>query len=271
MKILLTGANGQLGQALRNIIPAKDVIACARKDLNIVDEDAVSEMLKINKPDLLINCAAYNLVDQAEDDFKKANEVNVVGPHNLALASASLGIPIVHVSTDYVFDGTKGSAYDEFDAPNPLSKYGRSKLDGENEVRSCNPRHFVVRTSWLYSKTGQNFPKTMLSFKDREEVNVVNDQVGSPTYVPHLAEAIMKLIETDAYGIYHLAAQGTASWYEFAVLLYKKAGISMKVNPISSDELGRKAKRPAYSVLVTTQTPQILLPSWESGLEEFLK
>lgn len=271
MKVMLTGAGGQLGRALQRLLPPEQVLACTHQDLDITCEKSVSAFFKEHTPSIIINCAAYNQVDQAEDDYKTAVQVNVEGPHHLAIASAAANIPIVHISSDYVFDGTKGAPYNEFDAPNPLSKYGRSKLDGENEVRSCNPRHFVIRTAWLFYEHGKNFPKTMLGLKDRDEVKVVSDQKGSPTYVPHLAQAILSLIETDAYGLYHMAAQGEASWYDFTCALYKEAGITARVQPIFSAELGRKARRPAYSALASAQTPRILLPDWHQGLKEFLE
>ncbi|MFN0107715.1 MAG: dTDP-4-dehydrorhamnose reductase, partial [Blastocatellia bacterium] len=216
MKILITGAGGQLGCALQTVLANREVIALTRAELDITNFDEVRSAVSANRPNLVINCAAYTAVDLAESDEAGAFKLNADGPRHLAEATAEHGIALVQVSTDYVFDGTGDSPYNEFDQTNPQSVYGRSKLAGEQAVASINPRHFIARTAWLYHHepaNAKNFPKTMLAQSHRESVKVVNDQYGSPTYAPHLAEAIARLIKTEAYGVYHLAGSGQATWF----------------------------------------------------------
>src|SRR5262249_20236205 len=174
---------------------------------------SVRERVSTIRPDIVINASAFNDVDGAESDQETAFRLNGVGPRNLALAAAEQGARVLHVSTDYVFDGLTSRAYHEYDRPNPLSVYGKSKLAGERAVIAANPRHFIVRTSWLFHEDGKNFPNTIIGLASKNELRVVNDQHGSPTYAPHLAEAILRLIETDSYGIYHLAGRGGTDWY----------------------------------------------------------
>jgi dTDP-4-dehydrorhamnose reductase len=269
MKVLITGAGGQLGSALQAALANDDITALTHAQLDIARLRDVNETMAVNRPDIVINTAAYTNVDGAETEWEEAYRCNALGPRNLALATASRNIPLLHVSTDYVFDGTSEKPYHEFDRTNPLSVYGKSKLAGEQAVADCNPRHYIVRTAWLYSPEGKNFPKTMLSLASRDEVRVVSDQYGSPTYAPHLAKAIAELIETGAYGIYHLAGNGGASWYELTLKLYRLCGIGTRVRPVATAEFPRPAVRPRYSVLTSIQDPQILLPPWEDGLAEF--
>lgn len=271
MRILLTGAGGQLGQALQVILTDHDCIALNHRDLDILELDAVHEAVTVGHPDIVLNAAAFNDVDGAESDPEAAYRGNALGPRNLAMVTAACGIPLLHVSTDYVFDGTSTRPYHEFHQPNPQSVYGASKLAGEQAVRTLNARHYIVRTAWLYHTSGQNFPKTMCALATQSEVRVVNDQRGSPTYAPHLATAITHLITTEAYGTYHLAGSGEASWFEFTCALYHHLGIHTPVNPVSTAEFPRLARRPPYSVLTTLQDPQILLPPWEEGLAEFTR
>jgi dTDP-4-dehydrorhamnose reductase len=185
------------------------------------------------------------------------------------VACHEIGAPLVHVSTDYVFDGLGDRPYHEFDRTNPLSIYGKSKLEGERTAAAHNPRHYIVRTSWVYHTEGENFPKAMLALSKRAEVRVVCDQFGSPTYAPHLAAAIAKLMETGAYGTYHIAGAGAASRFEMTRKLYQLFGIGTVTHPAATAEFPRPAPRPRYSVLTTVQEPQILLPPWEEGLAEF--
>ncbi len=272
MKILLTGAAGQLGTALQRLLTIHDVTAFPRTQLDIADLAAVRAAVQACRPDVVINAAAYNAVDAAESDPQAAYRGNALGPRNVAVATAQLQIPLVHVSSDYVFDGDSPRPYHEYDRPNPQSVYGASKLAGEEAVRSLNRRHYIVRTAWLYSVEGRNFPNTMLALaKERTEVRVVNDQVGSPTYVPHLAHALTTLLETGAYGTYHCAGQGGTSWYELTCSLYRLLGLHTAVVPVSTAEFPRPAQRPGYSVLTTIQEPQILLPPWEEGIGEFAR
>jgi len=205
MRILLTGAGGQLGRALQVALERHQLIALERRELDITDPAAVREALRRHRPELVLNAAAYTRVDGAESEPEAAFAVNAEGPRHLAKASAAGGIALLHMSTDYVFDGTANCPYDESAPANPRSVYGASKLAGEQAVREHNPRHLIVRTAWLYHTVGHNFPTTMLALAGRGEVRVVDDQRGSPTYAPHLTAAIARLIESGAAGIYHLA------------------------------------------------------------------
>jgi dTDP-4-dehydrorhamnose reductase len=272
MKVLITGAGGQLGCALQATLTCHEIIALTRAELDVTRFNDVREAIKAHRPDLVINAAAYTNVDGAEGDSEGAYKLNAVAPRNLAIATSDLNIPIIHASTDYVFDGLGEKPYHEYDLTNPLSVYGKSKLAGEQALASLNPRHYVVRTAWLYHYQpagGKNFPKAMLAQAHRESVRVVSDQYGSPTYAPHLAAAIGRLIETGAYGVYHLAGSGGTSWFELTRRLYQLFGEKTEVQPCATSEFPRPARRPRYSVLATIQEPQILLPAWEEGLAAF--
>jgi dTDP-4-dehydrorhamnose reductase len=269
MKVLITGAGGQLGRALQTVLTGHEIIALTHARLDVTRFEDARAAVAAHRPDILINAAAYNDVDGAESDHAGAYRVNAVAPRNLSVASFELGVPFVHVSTDYVFDGLSGRPYHEFDRTNPLSIYGNSKLAGERAVAAHNPRHYIVRTSWLYHTEGENFPKAMLGLAGRAEVRVVCDQFGSPTYAPHLVEAIARLIETGAYGTYHLAGNGAASRFEMTRKLYQLLGIGTVALPAATAEFPRPAPRPRYSVLTTVQEPEILLPPWEEGMAEF--
>ncbi len=270
MRVLVTGATGQLGRSLQAALRGHDVTALDRGRLDITSLESVRAALKAHAPEIVVNAAAFNEVDRAETDPEPAFRGNAVGPGNLALAAAEGHAAVLHVSSDYVFDGTSSSPYDEHAPTHPLSVYGRSKLAGEGAVRDANPRHYVVRTAWLFHADGKNFLNTMLGFAGRPSVRVVSDQVGSPTYAPHLAAAIAKLVETEAYGTYHLAGRGAASWYELTCALYRIAGIKTPVEPVTTQEFPRPAPRPRYSALTTIQNPRILLPPWEEGLAAFV-
>lgn len=269
MRILLLGANGQLGRALRHLWGGLDVTAWDVEDLDITRLDHVRKGVGRVQPQLVVNAAAYTRVDDAETDSDAAFRVNAVGPRNLALATAENGMSLLHVSTDYVFDGRATRPYHEFDRPNPLSVYGHSKLAGEEGVRVANPKHFIVRTAWLYHTLGKNFPITICGLGRKGDVRVVNDQFGSPTYAPHLAQAIHGLLETQAYGTYHMAGGGGTSWYEFTCLLFKAVGIQSNITPVNTAQFPRPAQRPPYAVLTTLQDPRILLPPWEHGVQAF--
>lgn len=270
MKVLVTGAGGQLGQALKRLT-GHEIAALTRARLDITKLKDAREALSSYRPDILINTAAYTDVDGAETDQVAAFKINSLGPRNLALATAEKKIPILQVSTDYVFDGLSRRPYHEFDRTNPLSIYGISKLAGEEAVSILNQRHYIVRTSWLYHFEGKNFPTAMLSLSSRDEISVVSDQSGSPTYAPHLADAISDLIKTEAFGTYHLAGSGGASRYEMTCKLYRLFGFKTRIRPAPTSEFPRPAKRPVSSVLTTLQEPQILLPAWEEGMAEFVE
>ncbi len=269
MKILLTGAAGQLGTALQASLRAHEVVALDHAQLDIASLNAVRDAVVAHRPDLVINAAAFNDVDGAETRPEEAYAGNARAPRNLAVVTAAHAIALLHVSSDYVFDGTAKRPYTEFDATNPRSTYGRSKLAGEEAVRALNPRHYIVRTAWLFSTVGRNFAKTMCALAERAEVRVVSDQYGSPTYVPHLADGLAELIKTEAYGTYHIAGKGGASWFELTCRLYHCLGITTVVHPIATADFPRPAERPRYSVLTTLQDPSIHLPAWEEGVAAF--
>jgi dTDP-4-dehydrorhamnose reductase len=269
MKLLIAGASGQLGRSLRVALKQHELTLSGRAELDVTDLESVRAKLRTNRPEVVINASAFNAVDAAESDPDPAFRVNAVGARNLALAAAEIDAGVVHVSTDYVFDGAAGRPYHEYDEPRPLSAYGRSKLAGERAVAAANSRHYIVRTAWLFHEDGSNFLNKMIALAAKGEVSVVNDQFGSPTYAPHLADAIARLIESRAYGVYHLAGRGGTSWYELTRTLFRELGIRTQVLPMSSSEFPRPAQRPRYSVLTTLQEPRLLLPSWKQGVQAF--
>jgi dTDP-4-dehydrorhamnose reductase len=272
LKILIAGASGQLGICLRHTFRAHDLIPLSHRDLDIARLSQVHDVLDRERPDLLINAAAFTDVDGAESRGRSAAyEVNARGPRNLAFEAADLGIPIVHVSTDYVFDGKLRRPYHEGDNTNPLSIYGASKLAGERAVTRLNPKHYIVRTAWLYWESGKGFLPSMCLNATKPELRVADDQFGSPTYAPHLADAIARLIETDAFGTYHLAGSGGASRWQFVTEAFRLLGFSTKVTPVSHHEFPAPAIRPAYSVLTTVREPGIALPQWQEGVAEFVR
>jgi dTDP-4-dehydrorhamnose reductase len=273
VKVLLTGAGGQLGRQIQARNQGHALVALNHQDLDIANLEQVREAVRAHRPDLVLNAAAFNDVDRAEADPDAAFLGNAVGPRNLALAAASAGAAVLHVSTDYVFDGGKSTPYHEYDRPRPLSIYASSKLAGEVAVRELNPRHYIVRTAWVYEPRGNNFPKTLyfLALKHRE-VKVVSDVKGSPTSAAHLAAATLKLIDTGAFGTYHLAGAGEgASWFDLATCFFRELRLDAAVAPVPSSEFPRPAPRPRYSVLRTIQQPRILLPPWQEGIAEFAR
>ncbi len=273
MKLLVTGASGQLGRQLQRAAGAHTVTAADHHTLDICSLAAAREAVRACRPDVVINAAAYNHVDRAESEPDAAFAANALGPRNLALAAAEVSAAIVHVSSDYVFNGRKGTPYHEFDAPDPLSVYGHSKLAGERAVQQCNPRHYVVRTAWVYEPEGHGFAHTMRRLAaTKREVRVVDDQFGSPTAAEDLARGILRLIETQAYGSYHLAGGGApASWREFAAALFEALQLDCVAVPALSDEFPRPAPRPAYAVLTSVQDPRIELPDWRDGVARFAR
>lgn len=270
MRFLITGAGGQLGRSLRAALAGRDVVATDQAELDVTRAEAVERALATHRPDVVLNASGYTAVDRAESDREAAFLLNETAPRILARATARTGAVLVHVSTDYVFDGKAREPYDERAAPNPLSAYGASKLAGEQAVRAENPRHYVVRTAWLYHEQGTNFPLTMLDLARKGPVRVVNDQRGSPTYAPHLAAALVRLLDTGAFGTWHLAGGGEASWYELTVELLRRMEIPTPVAPVATSEFPRPAKRPAYSVLASIREPRIALPPWREGLAAFV-
>jgi dTDP-4-dehydrorhamnose reductase len=248
--VLVTGAGGMLG---------RDVLA------------AIPDARGYARPDVVVNCAAWTDVDAAEADEAGATAINGAGAGNVAAAAAGAGAAIVHVSTDYVFDGTASEPYVESDRVNPQTAYGRSKLAGEAEVREANPRHHVVRTAWLFGAHGPNFVRTMLRLaSEREELDVVDDQTGCPTYTPHLASALAEIARSEAYGTWHAAGAGRCTWRELAQAAFDRAGLAVRANPVTTAEFPRPAPRPAWSVLASERSDAVTLPDWTDGLQAYL-
>ncbi|MCZ0756857.1 MULTISPECIES: dTDP-4-dehydrorhamnose reductase [Anoxybacillaceae] len=277
MKIVVTGANGQLGQELVGQLQQTNVelYSFTKSDLDITNDSIVNETITKIKPDILINAAAYTKVDQAEIEEETAYLVNAFGQRNLAIAAEKVGAKICYISTDYVFDGTSMTPYREYDRTNPLGVYGKSKYAGEELTKSLCSRYFIVRTAWVYGEFGQNFVKTMLRLaKEKEEIGVVNDQIGSPTYTVDLARFIIELVQTEKFGIYHATNSGSCSWYEFAKAIFEESNIHVKVNPITTEQFPRPAARPKYSVLdnfAMKVNGFPMLRHWREALKEFLK
>ncbi len=267
MNVLITGANGQLGKELSKILP--DAILTGHKDLDITDFVAVRDFVAKNHIDTVVNCAAYTAVDAAEDDYFNAKQVNAIGPKNIA----QMGCKIIQVSTDYVFDGCGKAPYKTDDEVAPLSVYGWTKLLGEQNVQKYSAQYAIIRTSWLYSPYGKNFIKTMRRLAtEKDSINVVSDQTGSPTYAKDLAEAIVQIIPQLNFskrGIYHYANKGETSWYDFAREVMHQSGLNCKVIPISTAEYSTKAVRPKYSVLDTGKIESVFgvkIPDWKDAL-----
>lgn len=285
-KVLVTGCNGQLGRAIQKEY-AGDVTFILTDvaegegitSLDITDIDAVMSLVLNEKPDVIINCAALTNVDGCEKMWDLAYKINAIGPRNLAIAATAVGAKLVHVSTDYVFAGTERTPRTEFDTPDPISAYGKTKLEGEQFVRQFAEKFFILRTAWLYGD-GKNFVKTMVRVaKTHDEVSVVCDQFGSPTSAVELAKMIHFLEETDNYGIFHATCEGETNWADFTEAFYAKLGITAKVNHITSEEYARMnpeaAKRPAYSNLdnymLRLTTDQFAMTNWEDALDVYLK
>jgi len=271
-KILVTGANGQLGTELQKLLP--DAIYTDIDALDITDTDAVKKFVDDNQVDTIVNCAAYTAVDKAEDDADSAQKINEIGPRNLALSGAK----VVHISTDYVFDGTSCKPYHPDDIPNPVSVYGRTKLAGERAVLENADIAVVIRTSWLYSAHGNNFVKTMRKLGAiKESLNVVADQVGTPTFAGDLAQAITDIIpqlSKQNKGIYHYSNEGVCSWYDFAVEIMSLSGLQCSVNPIPSCDYPTKAARPFYSVMDKQKIKSVFNVKnnhWKESLVKCLK
>jgi dTDP-4-dehydrorhamnose reductase len=274
MRILVTGAGGMLGQDLLAAAGRRgeDAVGVVRAECDITDPAAVRAAVDETRPDVVINAAAWTDVDGAEEREPEAAAVNGAGAGHVAAAAADAGAAVIHVSTDYVFDGRGRRPYVEGDATAPLNAYGRTKLAGEQAVAAANPRHHVVRSSWLFGVGGPNFVATMLRVgAERDELTVVDDQVGCPTWTGHLAEALLDLAaREDGYGIHHGAASGSCSWHAFAVEIFARTGMDVTVHPGRTADLGRPAPRPAYSVLGSGRADALVLPDWRAGLDGYL-
>ncbi|MCQ2009537.1 dTDP-4-dehydrorhamnose reductase [Sporolactobacillus sp. STSJ-5] len=275
-KVLVTGGHGQLGTELTLMLQEKgfETYNLGHQELDITDLDQVRQVFGEIKPDVVCHTAAYTAVDQAETDRDGAFLVNAIGTRNVALASEEIGAKLVYVSTDYVFNGEKKSAYSEFDFPSPLGVYGQSKYAGEQFVHDFHSKFFITRTSWVYGQYGGNFVKTMLNLAEtNDQLKVVNDQRGCPTYTKDLAEKIIELFQTDKYGVYHLSNSGSCTWYEFAKAIFEIKGINVTVNPCTTEEFPRPAKRPKNSEfehLALSLNGFKTVRPWYWAIEEFL-
>lgn len=276
MKILMTGANGMLAKAVQDELKDEELILTDYKELDITDSEAVKEFVAKTKPDVLINCAAYTAVDKAESEPEKAYQINAIGPKNLAIACKENDVVLVHISTDYVFGGAKPieEIYEEDEEKKPESVYGTTKLAGEEFIEENCDKYYIFRTAWLYGE-GHNFVKTMTELsKTHDEVKVVNDQHGSPTYAVDLASIIHQALNKKIpYGIYNSTNQGFTTWFEFTKLIYKLQNIDCKVTPLSSEEFASAAKRPKNSQMSKDKLIKngIEIPDYEDALKRYLE
>ena len=274
MKILITGAYGMLGSDLREVLKNHELIVTGSKDLDITNEENVIDFIDENSPEVVINAAAYTAVDDCETNYDEAYAVNAIGPKNLAIACKKQDVPLVHISTDYVFDGSKRTPLLENDALGPQSAYGKTKLEGEKFIQEYTDKYFILRTAWLYGIHGNNFVQTMLSLaENHDEITVVDDQIGSPTYSLDLAVSIANLLNSDKYGIYHLTNEGECSWYEFSKRIFELSDVDVKVLPVTTEEFPRPAPRPHYSVLSNQKWIKAGFPpmrKYEETLSDYL-
>jgi dTDP-4-dehydrorhamnose reductase len=276
MKVLVTGADGQLGKDVVSLFKQHcKVIGTGRNELDITDIEQCKQVIHAQRPDVIIHCAAYTAVDLAESEEDKAYLVNAFGTRNLAVTAEQTGSKICYISTDYVFDGTSTTPYKEYDNTNPIGVYGKSKRAGEALVQSLSSKYFIVRTSWVYGLHGNNFVHTMQKLAEsRDQLKVVHDQIGSPTFTEDLAQFLLQLVATEQYGIYHATNSGVCSWYEFAKAIFAESGTDIQVIPCTTEEFPRPAPRPKYSVMdhlsIRTNGFDDLRP-WQEGLRDFLK
>ena len=281
MVVLVTGSSGQLGQSLQFIAPNYpqiDFVFCDSKTLDITNLENCEAIFSKYNPDFCINAAAYTAVDKAESEFEKAFAINVTGVKNLAQVSKKHDTILLHISTDFVFDGSKTKPYIETDIPNPTGVYGQTKLDGEKVIQQIWEKHFIIRTSWVYSQFGNNFMKTMLRLaSERDTISVVNDQIGTPTNAVDLAEILVKIIltdnrqpTTDNFGIYNFSHEGQCSWYDFAKKIFEINNININLLPIPTSSFPTLAKRPSFSVLDKRKIKTVFgieINNWEESLK----
>ena len=280
IKALVTGGNGQLAQSLKDVVNHQDELEVDFQDLpdlGITNTQQLESYFLKNEFDYCINCAAYTAVDLAEEQSDLAYAVNAEGPKYLAEVCQKHQVTLIHISTDFVFDGQKRIPYLETDAPNPLSVYGASKLQGERSIQETTEAYFIVRTSWLYSEYGKNFMKTMLSLSETlNEISVVSDQIGSPTYAGDLAEVLIQIVLSSStnYGVYHYSNSGTISWYDFAVEIFKQFGKTIEVKPIKTKDYPTAAKRPKFSALNTIKIENnfdCTIKDWQRSLNKVIQ
>lgn len=277
MKILITGANGMLAKSVRARLKEGNELICTDvANLDITDEEAVMKFVEENKPEYIVNCAAFTAVDKAEEVYDLAEKINANGPGNLAKAAKAVDATLVHISTDYVFDGDLDvtKSYVETDAVGPVTVYGKTKLHGEEQVKANTDKYYIFRTAWLYGD-GNNFVRTMLKLgNEKDEISVVADQHGSPTYAEDLANIIAEAIEKKIpYGLYHSTNQGFTTWYDFTKKIFELADIKCNVKPVTSEEFIRPAKRPKNSKLNKQKLLDqgVTVPEWEDGLKRYLE
>jgi len=276
MRVVVTGGNGQLGTDVTLVLQKEkhEVFSFCKKELDITNSQIVDEIISKIKPHVIVHTAAYTKVDQAEIEIDEAFRVNAIGTRNLAVAAEKIGAKIVYISTDYVFNGEGDKPYHEFMTVNPINIYGKSKYAGEQFVQQLSSKFFILRTSWVFGKHGSNFVKTMLKLAEtRNELTVVHDQVGSPTYTVHLAKFIAQIINTNLYGVYHTSNTGYCSWYEFAKAIFEEAGLDhIHVKPVTTDQFPRPAARPANSrmdhMMIRIQGLKDF-PHWRDALKVF--
>jgi dTDP-4-dehydrorhamnose reductase len=275
MKVLVTGVNGQLGfEIIQRLEKNKfQYLGTDRDSLDITNKDKVRKIIVDYCPNVIIHCAAFTAVDRAEDEKELCHSVNVIGTRYIAEASKEVNAKMVYISTDYVFDGEGDLPFKVLDKPNPINYYGQTKYEGELEVQKLIDKFFIVRISWVFGSNGNNFVKTMLRLgKERNEISVVSDQTGSPTYTYDLSKLIVKMIQTEKFGIYHATNEGFCSWYEFACEIFKQANMDVKVNPIETENYPTKAKRPRNSRLNKEGIEEfkVTLPNYKNALSRFL-
>ena len=270
MRVLLTGANGLLGSTIQEHFPASwELVALGKEALDIRDAARIAHQLQHYQPDVLLNCAAYTAVDKAETEVDLAMSLNATGPSLLAQATASVEVPLVHISTDFVFDGTKPSPYLENDSISPLSVYGHTKALGERFVRQHNPQHLVVRTAWLYGDRAPGFPHLLIKLAQRGALRVVTDQRGSPTYAPHLAEGLFRAIANQCRGTLHLTGAGSATRYEWAECLMEHLQVDVDIGEALASDFATDATRPENSALHSDHPGKFQLPDWRDGVAAF--
>ena len=277
MKVLVTGVKGQLGYDVVKDLEKRghQPIGVDRDEMDLMDNEAIRTFIMNLKPEAIIHCAAYTAVDKAEEEVETCYQINAEAVKVISECAKELDVKLIYISTDYVFDGTKEGEYVETDLPNPINVYGASKLKGEQYVQTLLEKYYIVRISWVFGVNGNNFIKTMRRLgSERDELNIINDQVGSPTYTADLAPLLVDMMETDKYGIYHATNEETCSWYEFANEIFKQSGIEVKTNPITTDQYPTAAKRPMNSKMSKEKLKANgfnLLPNWQAALSNYLK
>lgn len=279
MKILITGRNGQLGSELydlKKVYPQHEMVFVDREEMDLSNPDEIFQVLSKENPEIIVSAGAYTAVDKAETDQELCDAVNHIAVKTIGAWAADNNANVIHISTDYVFDGTSETPLKETDAPDPINVYGLTKLHGEQALRASSANHVIIRTAWVYSTYGANFVKTMIRLmNEREEIGVVSDQVGTPTYARDLAKAIMQIIEAPEFvqGVFHYSNEGKISWHDFAVAVKEIKGFSTKVNAIGSDAFPTPAKRPNFSLLDKSKIKEVYnvsVPNWRTSLEEML-